>query len=180
MKAAREEQVLTKFFTIISLAGAATATAHAEDTPAPPATTEAAISEMMPCSKVRTNTGTPASTENALNNYRLKFEKGDDASFKVFDGELFYYIDFYKNDEGFHSLAFNIRFEKIKVGMKEINEWNEKRRFTRAYLTKDKMAVLEMDLNMEYGGMADCQFQDNLYVWLDSLGRFHDTIYKMN
>lgn len=180
MKATREEQVLTKFFTITALALTTTATVHAEDPPASPAATKAAAFEMMPCSKVRTNTGTPASTENALNNYRLKFEKVDDASFKVFDGELFYYIDLYKNDEGFDSLAFSIRFEKIKVGMKEINEWNEKRRFTRAYLTKDKLAVLEMDLNMEYGGMADCQFQDNLYVWLDALGRFHDTVYKLN
>lgn len=121
----------------------------------------------------------PSSIENTLTSYRAKFEKVDDDTFKVMDGELFYFIDLYKDDDGFHSLTFNISFEKIKVGLQQINSWNQERRFSRSYLTKDKLAVLEMDLNMVAGGMPDCQFQDNLYVWLNSLGRFHDTVYKL-
>lgn len=152
----------------------ATAAPAADEKPVEPAK-----QEMMACSRIRDVSAEPASIQQTLSNYRVKFEKVDEKSVKAFDGDLFYYIDSYKGDDGFHSITFNVRFEKTKTGLSQINEWNEKRRFSRAYLTKDKLAVLEMDLNMVAGGMPDCQFQDNLYVWLDSLGSFHDTVYKL-
>jgi Putative bacterial sensory transduction regulator len=134
---------------------------------------------MLPCSKIRDVSADPTAIVQTLSNYRVKYEKVNESSVKAFDGELFYYVDSYKNDDGYHSVTFNISFEKTKIGLAQINEWNQNRRFSRAYLTKDKLAVLEMDLNLVPGGMPDCQFQDNLYVWLDSLGKFHDMIYKL-
>lgn len=171
--------MLTKFFAVLALASSTTPSSPAADTAVPTETSESSKNDLMPCSKIRTLSADPSSIENALTSYRAKFEKVDDDTLKVMDGELFYFIDFYKDDDGFHSLTFNISFEKIKVGLQQINSWNQERRFSRSYLTKEKLAVLEMDLNMAAGGMPDCQFQDNLYVWLDSLGRFHDTIYKL-
>jgi Putative bacterial sensory transduction regulator len=179
MKISLEERVFINFFAILAFASSTTFAAPATDTIASDAASESAKNELMPCSKIRTTSAEPSSIEDALTNYRVKFEQVDDDTIKVRDGDFFYFIDLYKDDAGFHSLTFSVSFEKIKVGLQQINSWNQERRFSRAYLTKDKLAVLEMDLNMVAGGMPDCQFQDNLYVWLDSLGRFHDTIYKL-
>jgi Putative bacterial sensory transduction regulator len=160
--------------TILTVLLAAIAAPAADEKPV-----EGAEQEMMTCSKIRDVSAEPDSIRQTLSNYRVKFEKVDEKTVKAFDGDLFYYIDSYKDDDGFHSVTFNIRFEKTKASVSQVNEWNEKRRFSRAYFTKDKLAVLEMDLNMAAGGMPDCQFQDNFYVWLDSLSKFHDTVYKI-
>jgi Putative bacterial sensory transduction regulator len=158
-------------FAILFMAATATGT---QEAPA-----EVATPEMKVCSKVRDVFAEPTSIQQTLSNYQVKFEKVNDKAIKAFDGDLFYYVDSLSGDDGFHSVTFNISFEKGKIGLAQINEWNEKRRFARAYLTKDKLAVLEMDLNMVAGGMPDCQFQDNLLVWLDSLAHFHDAVYKV-
>ncbi len=53
-----------------------------------------------------------------------------------------------------------------------INKWNSTKRFGRAYLDDEKDPRLEMDVNLDEGGVARGNFVDNLKVWLDLLDAF--------
>lgn len=49
--------------------------------------------------------------------------------------------------------------------MTAINAFNAKYRYAKAYIDQDGDAVIEMDLNLDEGGMAKAQFVDNFNIW---------------
>jgi hypothetical protein len=65
---------------------------------------------------------------------------------------------------------------KASPGLEKINEWNRDKRFGRAYLDKEDDPILEMDLDLDDGGMSQALFIDNLQFWTSVLGAFEKAI----
>jgi hypothetical protein len=58
------------------------------------------------------------------------------------------------------------------VSLERINEWNRSQRFGRAYLDKEDDPILEMDVDLDDGGVAELLFIDNVEFWASVLGNF--------
>ena len=57
-----------------------------------------------------------------------------------------------------------------------MNEFNKNQRFAGAYLDKDNDPVVEMDVDLDDGGMSQALFIDNLQFWQSVLGKFEEAI----
>ena len=57
-----------------------------------------------------------------------------------------------------------------------INEWNRSQRFGRAYLDKENDPILEMDVDLDDGGLSPLLFIDNVEFWASILGKFEQHI----
>jgi len=58
------------------------------------------------------------------------------------------------------------------VSLERINEWNRSQRFGRAYLDKEDDPILEMDVDLDDGGISQLLFIDNIEFWASVLGNF--------
>jgi Putative bacterial sensory transduction regulator len=58
------------------------------------------------------------------------------------------------------------------VSLERINEWNRSQRFGRAYLDKEDDPILEMDVDLDDGGISPLLFIDNIEFWTSILGNF--------
>ena len=63
-----------------------------------------------------------------------------------------------------------------RVSLESINEWNRTQRFGRAYLDGEGDPILEMDVDLDDGGLSPLLFVDNVEFWLSSLTRFEKHI----
>ena len=57
-----------------------------------------------------------------------------------------------------------------------INEWNRSQRFARAYLDKESDPIVEMDVDLDDGGLSPLLFIDNMEFWTASLAKFEKHI----
>jgi hypothetical protein len=62
------------------------------------------------------------------------------------------------------------------VSLARINEWNSGQRFGRAYLDKEDDPILEMDVDLDDGGLSSALFIDNLEFWTSVLATFEKHI----
>ena len=53
--------------------------------------------------------------------------------------------------------------------LSRINEWNREKRFGRAYIDAEGDPVVEMDVDLDDGGMSRLLFEDNLEFWVSVL-----------
>jgi hypothetical protein len=65
---------------------------------------------------------------------------------------------------------------KTPVTLERINEWNRTQRFGRAYLDKEGDPIIEMDVDLDDGGLSRALFIDNLEFWDSVKGRFETHI----
>jgi hypothetical protein len=63
-----------------------------------------------------------------------------------------------------------------KVTLEQINEWNRSQRFGRAFIDKEGDPVLEMDVDLDDGGLSRELFVDNLEFWHTVVGKFEKHI----
>jgi hypothetical protein len=63
-----------------------------------------------------------------------------------------------------------------KVELERINEWNRSQRFGRAFLDKEDDPILEMDVDLDDGGLSSALFIDNIEFWASILGNFEKHI----
>jgi hypothetical protein len=68
----------------------------------------------------------------------------------------------------FHS-GYDLR---TPVDLPKLNEWNRTKRFARAYLDKENDPILEMDVDLDDGGLSAALFIDNIEFWASILGDF--------
>jgi hypothetical protein len=61
---------------------------------------------------------------------------------------------------------------KSSPGLEKINAWNSSQRFGRAYLDKEGDPIVEMDVDLDDGGMSRALFIDNMEFWTSLLGKF--------
>ena len=58
------------------------------------------------------------------------------------------------------------------VDLPKLNEWNRTKRFARAFLDKENDPILEMDVDLDDGGLSPALFIDNIEFWASILGDF--------
>lgn len=74
------------------------------------------------------------------------------------------------------TVQFYAGFVKKGVSLDTMNTWNAEHRFGRAYLDDEKDPRIEMDLDLDKGGMSSALFQANLATWESLLGDFQKAI----
>jgi len=57
-----------------------------------------------------------------------------------------------------------------------MNDFNKDQRFASAYLDKDNDPVVDMDVDLDDGGMSQALFIDNLQFWQSVVGKFEEAI----
>jgi hypothetical protein len=62
--------------------------------------------------------------------------------------------------------------DKKGVSLDSFNAWNAKNYFGRAYRTDQGTARLEMDVDLDDGGMSALLFEDNLEWWVTVMANF--------
>jgi len=62
------------------------------------------------------------------------------------------------------------------LAMDKINAWNSSQRFGRAYLDKDNDPIVEMDLDLDDGGLSRALFSDNIEFWTSVMTAFQKHI----
>jgi hypothetical protein len=62
------------------------------------------------------------------------------------------------------------------ASLSSLNAFNSKNRFVRAYLSDSGSARLEMDVDLDDGGMSRELFQDNLEFWVLLMAKFEKHI----
>lgn len=63
-----------------------------------------------------------------------------------------------------------------RVSLERINEHNRGQRFGRAFLDKENDPILEMDVDLDDGGISPLLFIDNIEFWTSILGKFESHI----
>ena len=75
------------------------------------------------------------------------------------------------------TVQFHVGYDlKTAPSLVSINEWNRGQRFGNAHLDRDNDPILEMDVDLDDGGVAPMLFIDNLEFWTSSMGRFEKQI----
>ncbi len=75
------------------------------------------------------------------------------------------------------TVQFNSGYDlKSAPSLELINEWNRTNRFGRAFLDKESDPILEMDIDLDDGGMSPDLFIDNLEFWAVVLNNFEERI----
>ena len=75
------------------------------------------------------------------------------------------------------TVQFHVGYDlKTAPTLDSINEWNRSQRFGSAHLDKENDPILEMDVDLDDGGVAPLLFIDNLEFWTSAMGRFEKHI----
>jgi hypothetical protein len=113
--------------------------------------------------------------------YKAELTKGDDGTPSIesaSSGTTF--IIFFlgcTNGKGCATLQFFTGFSKpANASLLAMNQWNKENRFGRGYLADNGSARLEMDVDLDDGGMSDALFEDNVQFWLAVMGKFEKYI----
>ena len=81
------------------------------------------------------------------------------------------------NHVGCATVQFHSGYDFDKpLPLETINGWNQEQRFGRAYLDKENDPILEMDVDLDDGGLSPLLFIDNVEFWTSVLGKFEQRI----
>jgi hypothetical protein len=80
------------------------------------------------------------------------------------------------NNVDCRTIQLNAAYTDASVTLEGINEWNRTQRFGQAYLDKDGDPVLQMDIDLDDGGISQLLFEDNLQFWTSVIARFEEHI----
>jgi hypothetical protein len=103
--------------------------------------------------------------------YAAKLEKdseGDPMIVSASDGTTFR-IYFYgcTGGKACETVQFSTAYDaKGETAVALMNQWNHDKRFARAFLDKDGDPNLQMDLDLDDGGLSKALFVDNFEFWL--------------
>lgn len=125
----------------------------------------------------------PASVASAMQSagYRAEIttDEGGDPMIRSSSGGSAFAVFFYgctKNRDCTTVQFFAGYTEPANATLSRLNEWNTTARFARAYLTDKGAARIEMDLDLDVGGMSRQLFLDNLTVWTVLMSKFEKHI----
>ncbi|MGR3542364.1 MAG: YbjN domain-containing protein [Hasllibacter sp.] len=60
--------------------------------------------------------------------------------------------------------------------LEQVNAWNRQNRWADAWLDDEGMPRLEMDVNMDGGGIPQDNLNDTVTIWIDMLSNYEDMI----
>jgi hypothetical protein len=87
-----------------------------------------------------------------------------------------FFLNCAKGKTGCTTIQFYTGFSDIDATLESMNLWNRDHRWARAYIEKDP--VLEMDVDMDFGGLSRELFYDNLETFIALVPRFRDHLKK--
>ncbi len=94
-------------------------------------------------------------------------------------GERAFQVFFYncKDHLACATVQFHVGYDLTSSpSFERINEWNRVKRFGRAFLDNENDPILEMDVDLDDGGLSQLLFVDNLEFWSSVLGDFEKHI----
>lgn len=74
------------------------------------------------------------------------------------------------------TIQFFAGYGEKKPTVAAMNDWNSKKRFGRAYVSDSGSARVEMDVDLDDGGVSRLLFVDNLEFWVLLMGEFEKHI----
>jgi hypothetical protein len=74
------------------------------------------------------------------------------------------------------TVQFFAGYSDKKPTLARINEWNMNKRFGRAYISSSGSARVEMDVDLDDGGISPKLFEDNVEFWVLLMGQFEKHI----
>lgn len=114
--------------------------------------------------------------------YKAELIEGSDADYiRTSDSGVpitIFFLNCAKGKRGCTTLQFYTGFSDVKTTLQKINDWNRDQRWARAYLDKTNDPVIEMDVNMDFGGTSNELFYDNLATFIGTIPLFRDHLKK--
>lgn len=74
------------------------------------------------------------------------------------------------------TIQFSASYAGGTTSLARINEWNATKRWGQGYMTDSGAARVQMDVDLEQGGMSNALFIDNLEYWLATMTAFEKFI----
>jgi len=74
------------------------------------------------------------------------------------------------------TIQFFAGYSDRKPTLSQMNDWNSKKRFARAYISDSGNARIEMDVDLDDGGVSTKLFEDNLEFWVAVMAAFEKHI----
>jgi Putative bacterial sensory transduction regulator len=74
------------------------------------------------------------------------------------------------------TIQFFAGYTDRKVTLNQMNDWNSKKRFGRAYVSDSGTARVEMDVDLDDGGISAKLFEDNVEFWVVTMSGFEKHI----
>jgi hypothetical protein len=82
-----------------------------------------------------------------------------------------------KDNKDCATVQFHASYQtKTAPTLQKLNEWNASQRFGRAYLNGSGYPAVEMDVDLDDGGMSSALFTDNLEFWIAIMAQFEKHI----
>ncbi|RZI55358.1 MAG: YbjN domain-containing protein [Zymomonas sp.] len=104
--------------------------------------------------------------------------EGDPKISAKIDGTTFH-VYFYNctGNKACATVQFHAGYDlKKPIKLERINEWNRTHRFGRAYVDDEGDPILQMDLDLDDGGVSRLLFIDNLEFWSTVVSKFEQHI----
>lgn len=64
------------------------------------------------------------------------------------------------------TVSFYAAWTGSDADLAKVNEWNRTQRFGRAYIDKDNDPCIQMEVDLDDGGMSKLLFEDNVEFWM--------------
>lgn len=75
------------------------------------------------------------------------------------------------------TLGLSAVWTESNADVDKVNAWNRDNRFGRAYIDKDGDPVVEMDIDLDDGGMSPALFEDHIEFWMSVVAQYSKYIY---
>ena len=109
---------------------------------------------------------------------QLTKEPGGDPMINSSSGGSSFTVFFYNctNHTDCRTIQYFAGYPSNTVSLSVINGWNSDHRFGRAYLSDKGSSRVEMDVDLDDGGMSYGLFEDNLQFWVATMAAFEKHI----
>ncbi|MBO9517409.1 MAG: YbjN domain-containing protein [Porphyrobacter sp.] len=125
----------------------------------------------------------PASVVSALQKGGYKAQLTTDSSGDPFihsatngsDFEIFFYGC--TDNRDCRTIQFHSGYQDPAMTLQSMNSWNAEHRFGRAYLDSKGVARIEMDIDLDDGGISQELFEDNVEFWTSVMADFEEQVW---
>lgn len=111
----------------------------------------------------------------------LTTDSGGDPMIKSSSGGTSFAIFFFgcTDNKDCRTVQFYAGFTDPSNGsLRAMNDWNRDNRFGRAYISDDGSARVEMDVDLDDGGVPEMLFVDNVEFWEIVMSKFEEYVSK--
>lgn len=88
---------------------------------------------------------------------------------------IIYFFNCTKNTDC-RTIQFYAGYSDYKGNAQKMNQWNTENRFGRGYISDKGAARVEMDVDLDDGGLSPLLFEDNIEFWVEIMSNFEKFI----